>query len=187
MHRAISSWRRRAALLTAAGVTLVTAVIGLLVLNAGPATATWQTLAGNATCDCVVKDTKSNRYRAVFGYQNTGRQSGRITVGDNNRLVLSGTNAPAADKIDGAQTTTFEPGTHRAAFATGWISANVQVTWTVGGKQASANWNKPPCGRDVDLPAGGNGSGPVIVLLASLLIAGGALVVRRRRSSARSA
>lgn len=187
MRHVLSSWRKRAALLTVAGVAvLAAAVTSVVVLNTGPAAATWQTLAGNATCDCVVKNDK-DQYRAVFGYTNPGKQTGRISVGDNNRLQLTGLNAPSSSKVDGVQTTTFDPGTHKAAFATGWVSKDVQVTWAVGGKTVAANWSKPTCGRDVSLPATGNGSGPIIALLASLLIVGAAILVRKRRSAARSA
>jgi hypothetical protein len=187
MRLALSSWRRRATLLAVAGVAAVTAVVAGVALGAGPAAATWQTLSGDTTCDCIVKDTETNRYRAVFGYTNTGRQAGKIAIGDNNRLVATGPNAPAPNKVDGVQTTTFETGTHKAAFATAWLSKDVQITWKVGGKSSSASWNKPVCGRDVSLPADGNGSGPVIVLFASLLIAGGAVLLRRRRLAPRAA
>ena len=187
MRQVLSSWRKRAALLTVAGVAvLAAAVTSVVVLNTGPAGATWQTLAGNATCDCVVKNDK-NEYRAVFGYTNPGKQTGKISAGDNNKLQVTGLNAPPSGKVDGVQVTKFDPGTHKAAFATGWVSKDVQITWAVGGKSASANWNKPTCGRDVSLPASGNGSGPIIALLASLVIVGAAFLLRKRRSAARSA
>lgn len=182
MRHVLSSWRKRTTLLAVAGVAaMAAAVTGVVVLNSGPAGAHWQTLAGNATCDCVVRNTDTNEYRAVFGYTNPGKMAGKIAIGDNNRLELTGLNAPAVDKVNGVQATTFSPGTHKAAFATGWLHRDVEVTWSVGGQRVSANWNKPTCGRDVSLPAEGNGSGPLIALFASLLIAGGAVVIRRRR------
>jgi LPXTG-motif cell wall-anchored protein len=166
-----------------AGVALLAAAIaGVVLFNSGPATATWQTIAGQTTCDCVVKNTETNQYRAVFGYHSTSKSAGKISVGTNNKLEVSG----GPSKLDGVQTTTFEPGSHKAAFATGWLSKDAEVTWSVGGQKASANWNKPTCGRDVSLPATGNGSGPLLALAASLLIAGGAIVLRKRRFKLRA-
>ena len=185
MRHVLSSWRRRAALLAVTGVAAVAAVVSGVTFGAGPAAATWQTLSGSTNCDCIVKNAETNQYRAVFGYTNNSSRPGRIAIGDNNRLVASGPGAPSADKVDGVQTTTFETGTHKAAFATTWISKDAQVSWTVGGRTVTANWNKPTCGRDVSLPADGNGSGPVIALLASAVIAGGAVLLRRRRTAVR--
>lgn len=184
MRHVVSLWRRRAAMLSVAGVALLAAAIaGIVLFNpGGPAAAHWQTMSGETTCDCVVKDTKTNKYRAVFGYTSTSKSAGKIATGDNNKLEVTG----SASKVDGVQTTTFEPGSHKAAFATGWVSKDAEVTWSVGGQTVSANWSKPTCGRDVSLPAGGNGSGPLLALGASLLIAGGAIVLRKRRSQLRT-
>jgi LPXTG-motif cell wall-anchored protein len=183
MRHVVSSWRKRAAMFSAAAVALVAAAIaGIVLFNSGPATATWQTIAGQTTCDCVVKNTDTNQYRAVFGYNSTSRSAGKISVGANNKVEVTGGSAT----VDGAQTTTFEPGLHKAAFATGWVSKDAKVTWSVGGQQAYADWSKPTCGRDVSLPATGNGSGPLLALAASLLIAGGAVVLRKRRFKLRA-
>jgi LPXTG-motif cell wall-anchored protein len=188
MRRVVSSWRRRATMFAVAGVAVVAAAVtGVILLNTGPATAHLQSLSGTTTCDCVVKNTKTNEYRAVFGYDSTSRSAGKISLGANNHIQLTGADASSSSKIDGVQTTTFEPGAHRAAFATGWVSKDTQVTWAVGEQRASADWNKPTCGRDVSLPATGNGSGPLLALAASLLIAGGAIVLRKRRRKLRTA
>jgi hypothetical protein len=186
MRRVVSSWRRRATMFTVAGVAVVAAIVAGVVLNTGPAAATWQTVNGTTSCDCVVKNDKG-QYKAVFGYDSTSTSAGKIAKGANNKLELTGVNAPSSSKIDGVQTTTFEPGSHRASFATGWVSKDHEVTWAVGGQRVSANWNKPTCGRDVSLPAGGNGSGPIIALALSGLIAAGAVVLRRRRLKMRAA
>jgi hypothetical protein len=180
MRRVVSSLRRRAAVLTVAGVALVAAVVTGVVLNTGPAAATWQTMSGEPTCDCIRKNDKG-QYQAVFGYDSTSKSSGTIERGQNNKLEITGLNAGSSSKIDGVQPTTFEPGSHRAAFATGWVSKDAEVTWAVGGKQVSADWTQPTCGRDVSLPADGNGSGPIIALALSGLIAAGAVMLRRRR------
>jgi hypothetical protein len=169
--------RRRGALITATSAAVVAAIVTVLVLNSNPAAATWQTFAGTPTCDCVVQDTKNNTYRAVFGYVNTSKSAGKIDAGTNNRLELTG----GTTKTDGTVTTRFEPGSHKASFSTGWISKNTKVTWTVGGKTVTATWNRPTCGKDVSLPAGGNGSGPLLALLVAALIGGGVFFWRKRR------
>ncbi|WP_328478231.1 hypothetical protein OHA21_26640 [Actinoplanes sp. NBC_00393] len=175
------SLRRRGALLTATSAAVVAAIVTLLVLNSGPAAATWQSFSGTPTCDCVVQDTKNNTYRAVFGYVNTSKTPGKIDAGSNNKLEFSG-----SGKTDGSVTTRFEPGTHKASFSTGWIAKDTKVTWTVGGKTVTATWNKPTCGRDVSLPAGGNGSGPIVALLFAGLIGGGVFFWRKRRNAVQS-
>lgn len=172
--------RRRGALLTATSAAVVAAIVTVLVLNSNPAAATWQTFNGTPTCDCVVQDTKNNTYRAVFGYVSSSKSAGKIDAGDNNKLEIVG----GTTRTDGLVTTRFEPGTHKASFSTGWVSKNTTVTWKVGGKTVTATWNKPTCGRDVSLPAGGNGSGPIVALLLAALIGGGVFLWRKRRSAA---
>jgi hypothetical protein len=164
-----------------AGAALVAAAVtAVVVANSGPATASpWDELAGKASCDCVVKNTKTGEYRAVFGYDNPSDKAGKIAVGDRNRVELF--TPSSAHRSDGLQVTQFEPGHHKAAFATGWVSKDTEVTWTVGSQKVQANWAKPSCGKDVSLPAGGNGSGPLVALLGSLLVAGGVVLFRRRR------
>ncbi|MEU4426733.1 hypothetical protein AB0F81_39445 [Actinoplanes sp. NPDC024001] len=173
------SLRRRGALLTATTAAVVAAIVTVLVLNSNPAAATWQSFAGTPTCDCVVQDTKNNTYRAVFGYVSTSKSAGKIDAGANNRLELTG-----GSRTDGSVTTRFEPGTHKASFSTGWVSKNTQITWKVGGKYVTATWNKPTCGKDVSLPAGGNGSGPIVALLFAALIGGAVFLWRKRRAAA---
>ncbi|WP_229071072.1 hypothetical protein [Actinoplanes sp. DH11] len=174
------SLRRRRALLAASGAALVAAIATVLVLNSTPAAATWQSFGGTPTCDCVVQDSKTGSYRAVFGYVNTTKNTGKIDAGANNRVVLTG----STRTVDAKVTTRFDPGTHKAAFATGWISKDTKITWTVGGKTVVAHWNKPTCGRDVSLPAGGNGSGPLLALVVAGLVGGGVYLWRKRRPAA---
>ena len=176
-----ASTRSRRAMLTATGVVTVGAVATALALNTGPAAATISSLSGAPTCDCVVKDTKNNTYRAVFGYVNDSKSAGTIAAGSNNKLELAG---GATRSTDGKVTTTFQPGTHKASFATGWISKETTVTWWVGGKNVAAHWNRPTCGKDVSLPAGGNGSGPLIAFVGAAAVAGGVVVWRKRRAKA---
>ncbi|WP_045747913.1 hypothetical protein [Actinoplanes rectilineatus] len=172
--------RSRGVAITAGAVALIAAVVTALVLNSGPAAATWKTLNGTPTCDCVLKNSEDNTYRAVFGYTVGGSVTGTIAAGDNNQVTLAGgTTTTEADV-----TTKFKPGTHKASFATGWVSATTTVTWKVGGKSVSATWKRPTCGNDVSLPAGGNGSGPLIVLAFAGVAAVVVTVWRRRRAAA---
>ncbi len=180
MRSVRSSLRRRGALIATGAAALVIAIAAALMLNTGAAAATWKTLAGSPTCDCVLQNSQNNTYRAVFGYVSTANSAGTIAAGDNNKVVLgSGTTRSTAAEV----TTRFEPGTHKATFATGWLAKDTSATWTVGGKTVTASWNKPTCGSDVSLPAGGNGTGPLIALIMAGLIAS-FVVWRKRRKAA---
>ncbi|GGN75173.1 hypothetical protein GCM10010112_46130 [Actinoplanes lobatus] len=183
--------RRPWAALAAGAVALVAAVTAAaLLFNGGPAAATWKSLSGTPTCDCVIKDSGSGKYRAVFGYVSKASVDGTIAGGNNNRLELTG----GATSIDAKVTTVFQPGTHQASFATGWVTKETSVTWKVGGKEVTANWKRPTCGKDVSLPAGGNGLGPIVVFVAAGVVAGamtaagvvvGTVTVWHRRRRAR--
>ncbi|MFI1989129.1 LPXTG cell wall anchor domain-containing protein [Actinoplanes sp. NPDC020271] len=179
MRSVRSSLRRRGALIAAGAAALVVAITAALMVNTGAAAATWKTLAGTPTCDCVLQNSKDNTYRAIFGYVSTANSAGTIAAGDNNKVVLNGgsTRSTAAEV-----TTRFEPGTHKATFATGWLAKDTAATWTVGGKTVTASWNKPTCGADVSLPASGNGSGPLIALIMAGVVA--AFVFWRKRRKA---
>ncbi|WP_436530932.1 hypothetical protein [Actinoplanes sp. HUAS TT8] len=178
MRSVRSSLRRRGALVATGAAALVVAIAAALMLNTGSAAATWKTLAGTPTCDCVLQNSKSGTYRAVFGYTSTAGSAGTIAAGDNNQVLLSGSTRSTVADV----TTRFEPGTHKATFATGWLSKDTSATWTVGGKTVTANWSKPTCGSDVSLPAGGNGTGPLIALIMAGVIA--AFVFWRKRRKA---
>ncbi|MBW6439241.1 hypothetical protein KZ829_36515 [Actinoplanes hulinensis] len=171
--------RRPRAALAAGAVALVAAVVAALLFNGGPAAATWKTLSGTPTCDCVVKDSGSGKYRAVFGYVSNASANGTIAAGDNNRLALDG----GTTSTDAKVTTVFQPGTHKASFTTGWVTKETSVTWKVGGKEVTANWKRPTCGNDVSLPAGGNGFGPILAFLAAGVVAGAVTVWRKRRGA----
>jgi hypothetical protein len=175
--RSVPSWlRRRGALLATTAVAAVVAIVAALVLNTTAAAATWQTLAGTPTCDCVLRNSTNNTYRAVFGYVSTAASSGTIAAGDNNRVELGG---GSARSTAAEVTTRFEPGTHQATFATGWLSRDTTATWRVGGRSVTATWGRPSCGNNVSLPAGGNGTGLLVALVAAGLAA--AFVMSRKR------
>jgi hypothetical protein len=180
MRSVRSSLRRRGGLIAAGAVALVIAIAAALMLNTGSAAATWKTLAGTPTCDCVLQNSKDNTYRAVFGYVSTANSAGSIAAGDNNRVVVSGGSTKNAAA---AVTTRFEPGAHKATFATGWLSRDTAATWTVGGRTVTATWHKPTCGSDVSLPAGGNGTGPLIALVMAGLVASFVFWRKRRKAA----
>ncbi len=173
MSRVAPFRRGRAARFLMAAAALLAVAVGGAVIAARPATATWTTMSGTPTCDCVLRSEDGKRYKAVFGYVNPTRHVGRISSGDNNTVLPK--------SAGGTQATEFEPGTHRAAFASGWVDKSTEVVWSVGAKKVSANWSKPTCGGHVSLPADGNGTGPVVALALSLLVTAAVLLVRRRR------
>jgi hypothetical protein len=178
MGRAIPSWRRRATRLAVAVAALALVGAAGVLFAASPATATWTDLAGKATCDCVIRNDKG-QYRAVFGYDNPTESVGKIARGENNSI------SPA--RLDGAQITRFDPGGHRAAFATDWVAKGTAVTWRVGSQRVTADWRIRECGPSVSLPADGNGTGPVVALALSVLVAAGVGVARKRRRKHRNA
>lgn len=174
MTRAAHSARRKLMRIGLSVAALVVVAVGGTFLASAPASATWTSFEGRGTCDCVIKE--GDRYRAVFGYVNETDKIGRYEAGKDNTVTGS-----AGTKV----VTKFEPGVHKAAFTSGWVSKNEVVTWHVGTQKVTATWQKRPCDTRVSLPADGNGSGPVVALAASLLIAAGVVLFRRFRHTPR--
>ncbi|HEY8533588.1 MAG TPA: hypothetical protein VIL44_06900 [Micromonospora sp.] len=175
-ERNVRGLRRR--IRAAVGVTVAMAAgLVLGVTPASPAAATWDRLPGAIFVDCVVL-TQGNTYRAVFGYRNDTGVTGTIPKGPFNTL--------RPREIDGAQVTTFHPGTHHAAFATRHVSRNKSITWTVGVLSATATDKSPKCGPNVELPAEGNGLAPLLVLAGGVIAAFVGLWLRRWRLQRRS-
>jgi LPXTG-motif cell wall-anchored protein len=166
-------WRANAVRLALAVAALAVVAVAGSVLAAKPATATWTSMSGTPSCGCVLRNADNTQYKAVFGYDNPTQYVGRIEAGDNNSVYPK--------SAGGTPTTDFQPGDHPASFVTGWVDRDTTVAWNVGDKTATADWSKPTCGRQISLPATGNGSGPIVALAASLLIAAGVVLVRRRR------
>lgn len=169
---------RSGALRLARATAALLAVGTTAVVVAAPPAAAHYGLSGKITADCIVRGS-GNTYKALFGYDNTGPRSVTIPVGPANAMQPS--------SLNGVQTTTFAPGAHRGAFATGWRPTAEKVTWTVGSMTATASTATRTCGPSVSLPADGNGTGPVFALGGSVLIAFGVLAVRRRRQRPRGA
>jgi hypothetical protein len=118
----------------AAVAALVLVAAGGTYLRSAPATSTWTGFEATAFCDCVVKD--GDRFRAVFGYTNNSDTVGRYEAGRDNQV----SGAPGTTVV-----TRFEPGTHAAAFTSGWVTKDEVVTWTVGAQRVVADWGKPAC------------------------------------------
>src|SRR4051812_18523969 len=86
MSRVAFTRRGRTARLVTAAAALVAVAVTGVVLAAQPATATWTSLGNQPTCDCVEQSQDGRSYRAVFGYENTSRLTGRIEKGENNTV-----------------------------------------------------------------------------------------------------
>lgn len=169
--------RRVAVRVASAAAALLAAGATTVVVFAPPAAAA-SGFTGKLTADCVVHG-PNNTYRAVFGYDSTGSGTVRVPAGNDNALTPG--------HLNGVQTTTFEPGKHRGAFATGRLSHAHKITWKVGSLSATALYTSPTCGPSVSLPADGNGTGPVIALVGSIVVAAGLVALRRRRHRQASA
>jgi hypothetical protein len=167
---------RGARLITAHTGRRLAAALGaglvLLATTATPAFAHSTALPGQLTVDCVVAG-EQGTYRAVFGYDNSSQYEVTVPVGTYNSL------SPSYLNLNGIQTTTFQPGAHRATFTTPALSRSESVRWTVGPLSVTASWNSRSCGPQVSLPADGNGTGPVFVIGASVALA--LIVLRSRR------
>jgi hypothetical protein len=163
---------RAARLVMAAAALVVVAVTGAFIA-VQPANATWTSMSGTPTCDCVRLSEDGKSYQAFFGYDNPTKVIGTIERGSNNEVFPR--------TAGGTQVEKFRPGANRAAFASGWVPTSSEVVWSVGGKTVTATSTRKKCDTKVSLPADGNGSGPVVALVLSLVIAGGVVLVRRRR------
>jgi hypothetical protein len=125
---------RRRARVGVATAALVLVAAGGTYLGSAPATSTWTSFEATAFCECVIKD--GDRFRAVFGYTNRSDAVGRYEAGRDNQV----SGAPGTTVV-----TRFEPGTHAAAFTSGWVAKDQVVSWTVGTQRVVADWGKPAC------------------------------------------
>ena len=123
--------------------------------------------------ECVTKLNGSAGWTALLGYSNSSPEPVQVAVGPDNVLQ------PAAS--NGAQPTTFEPGTHRGVFLVPFQTGN-SVTWRVSGTLVTASMSSKRCPSSTDLPEDGNGTGVVIALLAAGAIGAVALHRVHRRT-----
>jgi hypothetical protein len=164
-----STVRRARAALTRAALVAIIAVVGLLAV---PGTASAQ---GTVVplLDCVVVH-RDGSWAAVFGYRNTSSSRVDIPKGAQNKVtpVTYGTPQP----------TTFEPGTRHGVFTVA-VPRGAGPMWHLDGTNLAARLGTATtCPPSTELPAEGNGTGPVIALVGAGLV--GAVVVQRARRRA---
>jgi hypothetical protein len=161
-----STVRRARAALTRAALVALVAVVGLLALP-GTASAKGTVVP---LLDCVVVG-RDGSWTAVFGYRNTSSSPVRIPTGAQNKVtpVTYGTPQP----------TTFEPGTRHGVFTVA-VPRGAGPMWHLDGTNLAARLGTATtCPPSTELPAEGNGTGPVIALVGAGLV--GAVVVQRAR------
>lgn len=139
---------------------------------------------GTATplLDCYTQNSDGS-YTAVLGYSSTYSTTQSIPLGTRNTF------SPAT--YNRSQPTSFQAGTHHAAFTLRVAPADIAggVTWTLDGHTldyAAAAYAAGVCAPGTSLPAEGNGTGWTIALVAAGLV-GGAAAWRGRSRSARAA
>ena len=152
------------------------AVIGLIaglgtLVTPGTASAAGVT----PSMDCYTVHTDKTR-TLVLAYTNSGPAARSIPLGSQNQL------RPA--RVDGAQPTSFAPGTTHAAFTVRVTEAELgTAVWTLDGTQLnlqSAVGYSRRCPPGTQLPADGNGIGTAVAVgVAGVL--GAFVVVRFRR------
>jgi hypothetical protein len=156
----------------AARYGVLAALVALVALVTGPGVAQ---AAGTVvpTVSCYQPNSDGS-VSVLLGYDNTSGVTQTIPRGANN--VIS----PSA--YDGAQPTTFAPGSHPGAFALTVSSGDVfSANWTLDGSSLSSATAVNQCPAGTSLPADGNGLGMTMVMLAAGAVAAGALLVSRLR------
>jgi len=125
--------------------------------------------------DCVVTNGDGS-WTAVFGYENTSSSPVRIPTGPRNKVTPAPVGSP--------QPTTFQPGTHRGAFAVP-VARGGGPMWHLDGTNLAARLGSATaCPSAEELPANGNGAGWTIALAAATLVGTVALQRERRRAPA---
>ncbi|SEP30435.1 hypothetical protein [Trujillonella endophytica] len=120
---------------------------------------------------------------AVLGYTNPTGSSRTIPHGTANQFTPT--------RLQGSQPTTFAPGTVHAAFSVTltWTEANSKTgRWNLDGtvlQYVAGMENATSCPQSMQLPADGNGLGPLMVFGAAGLF-GAALIARSQRRARRS-
>ena len=165
---------RRAGRRRAVAGAVVSAAAAVAVL-ATPGTAA----AADATdltpfLDCVSRH-ENGTYTAVFGYRNPTRTTIRVPVGSDNQVT--------PDWVRWSELTTFAPGEQRGAFSV-TVDESQPVMWHLGDDNLQVRAGSRPACTATEMPAEGNGTGPVVALAAGGVF--GALLLRhvRRRAAA---
>jgi hypothetical protein len=163
---------RAARVLLALGVAAVA-----LVATPGTASATGGA-RGIVSC---YTDNHDGSYTVVVGY--TSSYSSAVT------RPLGRTNQTFPTRLQGSQPTVLQPGTHHAAFTVRLTNADLyqNARWELDGtvlQYSSLATYATVCPSSTQMPADGNGSGPVIALAAAGLVGAVAVVRSRRRAAA---
>ena len=173
--------RARLTRLTRAALVAVIALVGLLAAPGAASAAPSATATGfvKPVLECIRKNTDGT-YTAILGHTNSSKSTIRVPVGTWNTI------APA--KANGAQPTSFRPGTVRGAYAVTMTQSEYMggAYWYLDGSFAYFGWawtmNGPFCPPSTELPEEGNGTGPAIGLAAAGVV--GAVLVHRARKRA---
>lgn len=149
-------------------VLAVAALLALTVVMT-PGTASAGPYDVTPVLNCVMRHSNGS-FTAVLGYHNTTSQTQRVPVGSMNKMSPS----PAGVTLP----TTFSPGRHSGVLSITLPRYNV-VIWQVGWRFLTITENSAACPPSTQMPAEGNGLGPVVGLgIAGVL---GAIVIRRVR------
>ncbi|MFQ1002138.1 hypothetical protein [Modestobacter sp. SSW1-42] len=155
-----------------AGQVLLAGLVAALALLVSPATAQAAgTVTPTASC---YQPNSDGTVSVLLGYVNNTNVTQTIPRGPSNVITPS--------RYDGAQPTTFAPGSHPGAFAvTAPASDAWGGSWTLDGVTLSNASAVNQCPAGTSLPADGNGYGMTMVLLAAGAVAGVALWRSHRR------
>ncbi|RFU22255.1 hypothetical protein [Geodermatophilus marinus] len=158
---------------------LLVAALAAVALVAAPGTA-GATGGVRGIVDCYT-DHRDGSYTVVVGYVSTYGAPVTIARGSRNQAHPT--------RLQGVQPTTFQPGTHHGAFTVRITNADLygDARWVLDGTtlryQPSMTYSKV-CPSATQMPADGNGTGPVIALAAAGLVGAFALHRSRRRGAA---
>jgi hypothetical protein len=119
--------------------------------------------------DCTIR-ADDGSWTAVLGYDNRTGATATIPVGPANQLTPTSYGAP--------QPATFAPGVHHAVLSVR-VTGGAGFVWHLGEVNLAVRSGDAAC-PPTQLPATGNGTGPLLVFLGALAVAIGATWRSRR-------
>ncbi|MBM7807188.1 hypothetical protein JOD57_003025 [Geodermatophilus bullaregiensis] len=162
--------RRRPSLGTRLAVTAAAGAVAVLG-TPGSAVAAGGPVKPLVTCVIPAQD---GSWTAVFGYENPTPLTWTEARGFENVLTPG--------RFDGAQVTSFAPGTHQGAFSVRVPATYPSVEWQVHSRHVTASRDDSTrCPSSTELPADGNGMGTPMVLVAAGVVGAASMAVSRRR------